>query len=77
MRVVTFNVWNQDGDAKRGAVINRELRRLDPDLVALQEVVRTPEHDQLSSLVEGLGLFWSHQADLTPIPLPATGPFHG
>jgi endonuclease/exonuclease/phosphatase family metal-dependent hydrolase len=77
MRVVTFNVWNQDGDAKRGAVINGELRRLDPDLVALQEVVRTPERDQLSSLVEGLGLFWSHQADLMPIPLPATERYGG
>jgi hypothetical protein len=40
----------------------RELRRLDPDLVALQEVIRTPERDQLGELLAGTNLQATHQA---------------
>jgi endonuclease/exonuclease/phosphatase family metal-dependent hydrolase len=70
LRVVTFNVWNTEGEPARGELINRELRRLDPDLVSLQEVVQTPEHDQLAELLDGTGLHGTHQnevlADVPP-----------
>ncbi|WP_065753977.1 endonuclease/exonuclease/phosphatase family protein [Bradyrhizobium paxllaeri] len=51
LRVVTLNVWNRQGDPKRTALINRELRRLAPDLVSLQEVAKSPEHSQLDELI--------------------------
>ena len=34
-------------EPRRLDIINRELRRLNPDLIALQEVVQTPEREQL------------------------------
>jgi hypothetical protein len=36
VRVVTLDVWNTEGGARRLDLINRELRRLSPDLLALQ-----------------------------------------
>jgi endonuclease/exonuclease/phosphatase family metal-dependent hydrolase len=66
LRVVTLNVWNTEGDAERLAVINAELHRLDPDLVALQEVVQTPDKRCLDRLLHGLDLRGTHQADLQP-----------
>jgi endonuclease/exonuclease/phosphatase family metal-dependent hydrolase len=70
LRVVTLNVENEEGDPRRVEVINGGLRGLDPDLVTLQEVVRTPDHDQLKRLGDGLGLHWTHQADVTPTAPP-------
>ncbi|MCM6776582.1 endonuclease/exonuclease/phosphatase family protein [Nocardia sp. CDC159] len=56
---MTLNIWNDEGDAAaRPAVINAELRRLAPDLLALQEVL--PE--QVSTLVVGTDLHAVHQA---------------
>lgn len=72
VRILTFNVWNTEGDPRRVALINRELRRLAPDLVALQEVVRTPARSQLDELVAGTGLFSTHQAQvMASVPLGA------
>jgi len=42
LRALTLNIWNEEGDPRRLDLIHRELRRLDPDIVALQEVVHTP-----------------------------------
>lgn len=64
LRVVTFNVWNNEGDARRPELINRELKRLDPDLVAFQEVLQTRETKTLSRLLDGLDLHAIHQADV-------------
>jgi endonuclease/exonuclease/phosphatase family metal-dependent hydrolase len=36
VRVLTMNVQNDEGDPRRIDNINQEIRRLDPDLVALQ-----------------------------------------
>ncbi|MEU7576627.1 endonuclease/exonuclease/phosphatase family protein [Streptomyces sp. NPDC041068] len=59
LRVVTLNVWNIRGDAAaRTALVNAELRRLAPDLVALQEVLP----HQLPALIEGTGLHGTHQS---------------
>jgi endonuclease/exonuclease/phosphatase family metal-dependent hydrolase len=64
LRVSQLNVWNTEGDARRGDIINRELRRLDPDLIALQEVVQTPAAKQLDRLLTGMDVVCTHQADL-------------
>ncbi|TDD27683.1 endonuclease/exonuclease/phosphatase family protein [Kribbella turkmenica] len=61
IRVLTMNVQHDAGDPRRTALINGELRRLSPDVVALQEV----RPDQLAELVEGTGLtHTTHQADV-------------
>jgi endonuclease/exonuclease/phosphatase family metal-dependent hydrolase len=64
LRVVTLNVWNEEGDPGRTELINSELRRIDPDLVALQEVVRRPDRDQLAELVAGTGLHATHETEV-------------
>jgi endonuclease/exonuclease/phosphatase family metal-dependent hydrolase len=62
LRVLTLNTWNTNGAPKRLAVINRELRQ--PDLVSLQEVMRTEDRDQLAELLSGTGLQGTHQRDV-------------
>jgi endonuclease/exonuclease/phosphatase family metal-dependent hydrolase len=52
VRVLTLNVQNGEGDPPRADVLNRGLRELSPDMVALQEVLRSPERDQLSELLD-------------------------
>jgi endonuclease/exonuclease/phosphatase family metal-dependent hydrolase len=52
LRVLTLNVWNEEGNPQRSDLINSELRRLDPDLIALQEVVQTGERNQLKKDVD-------------------------
>jgi endonuclease/exonuclease/phosphatase family metal-dependent hydrolase len=65
IRVLTMNVQHDAGDPRRTELINAELRRLSPDLVALQEVCYPSRNDQLAELVEGTGLtFTTHQADV-------------
>jgi hypothetical protein len=34
LRVLTLNVWNPTGDPRRARLINRELRRLAPEIYA-------------------------------------------
>lgn len=63
MRILTFNVQNDEGDPRRTDLINRELRRLAPDVVALQEV-RFP--GQLRQLLAGTGLTATHQQQVLP-----------
>ncbi|GAA0914112.1 endonuclease/exonuclease/phosphatase family protein [Virgisporangium aurantiacum] len=63
MRILTFNVQNDEGDPRRTGLINRELRRLAPDVVALQEV-RFP--GQLQQLLAGTGLTATHQQQVLP-----------
>jgi endonuclease/exonuclease/phosphatase family metal-dependent hydrolase len=62
LRIVTINVQNSEGDPRRIPLINRELRRLDPDLIALQEVLHTPKRNQLDELLEGLEFQRTHQS---------------
>src|SRR3954453_3411221 len=64
IRVLTFNVQHDAGDEVRTAWINAELRRMAPDVVALQEVCYPADRDQLAELIEGAGLgYTTHQAD--------------
>jgi endonuclease/exonuclease/phosphatase family metal-dependent hydrolase len=67
LRVATINVWNKSGPwLSRLALIRRELERLEPEIVGLQEVLRfrpdaatdaplTAENDQLTEIANGLG----------------------
>ncbi|WP_280264690.1 endonuclease/exonuclease/phosphatase family protein [Nocardia wallacei] len=60
LRILTINVQNREGDPRRLALLNRELRRIAPDVVALQEVV---DADHLAELLEGTGLHGTHQSE--------------
>jgi endonuclease/exonuclease/phosphatase family metal-dependent hydrolase len=62
LRVLTLNVQNDEGDPRRTGLLNQELRRLAPDLVAFQEVCYPGKRDQLAELVTGTGLYPTHQA---------------
>jgi len=77
LRIVTLNVWNKQGDPGRTDLINRELRRLEPDLVSFQEVVHSPQRNQLAELIDGTGLHGTHQADLVRATPPHADRFGG
>jgi endonuclease/exonuclease/phosphatase family metal-dependent hydrolase len=62
LKILTLNVENMIGDPRRQAVLNAELRRIDPDLVALQEVVSGEGREQLDLLLAGTGLKGTHQS---------------
>jgi endonuclease/exonuclease/phosphatase family metal-dependent hydrolase len=69
IRVLTLNVQHDAGVPRRTAQVNAELRRLSPDLVALQEVCYPARRDQLAELIEGTGLtHTTHQADAIDLP---------
>jgi endonuclease/exonuclease/phosphatase family metal-dependent hydrolase len=76
-RILTLNVLNLEGDPRRQEVLNAELCRLRPDLVSLQEVVKTDEHDQLEALLRGTGLHCTHQSDVLAYPMPWAERFGG
>jgi endonuclease/exonuclease/phosphatase family metal-dependent hydrolase len=65
VRVLTLNVWNVAGDPRRAELINEELRRLDPDLVSLQEVPDPTAYDRLDQILSGTDL---HRTDQSRIP---------
>ena len=77
LRVVTLNIWNVEGDRRRHHIINQELRRLKPDLLALQEVLQTPEDRTLEIIVEGLGMRTTHQQDVQALPPPYSEKYGG
>lgn len=56
LRVLTINVQHDEGDPRRTRLLNGELRRLEPDVVAFQEVCYPNRWDQLAELVAGTGL---------------------
>lgn len=66
LRVLTVNVQYDAGDPRRTGLLNRELRRLAPDLVAFQEVCYPDRWHQLAELVAGTGtgLHTAHQAEV-------------
>jgi endonuclease/exonuclease/phosphatase family metal-dependent hydrolase len=76
-RILTLNVLNLEGDPRRQDVLNAELRRLSPDFVSFQEVVKTDEHDQLAALLDGTGLHGTHQADVLGYAMPWAERFGG
>jgi endonuclease/exonuclease/phosphatase family metal-dependent hydrolase len=62
LRILTINVQNDEGDPRRLDLLNRELRRIDPDVVALQEVISAGPRQQLDALLAGTALTGTHQA---------------
>lgn len=77
IRVLTFNVWNNQGPRNRLTLINEGLQRLRPDLVALQEVVRTETEDDLQLLLNNVGLQGVHQADVQAAAPPFAAKYGG
>jgi len=65
LRIATLNIWNKSGPwPERCQAIRSGIRRLAPDVLGLQEVLRltrdgvpviTPEQDQATELATGLG----------------------
>ncbi|WP_312857958.1 MULTISPECIES: endonuclease/exonuclease/phosphatase family protein [Rhizobium] len=77
VRVITFNVWNVEGDSRRHRIINQELRRLKPDLLALQEVIQTREKASLDTIVDGLEMHITHQQDVQAFQPPYSDRYGG
>ena len=66
IRVLTLNLWGRDGAwNERRLVLSEGFRALQPDLIALQETVKTDEYDQVIDL---LGPDWNvvHQKNRDP-----------
>jgi endonuclease/exonuclease/phosphatase family metal-dependent hydrolase len=77
LRVLTMNVQNDEGDPRRLALINAELRRIDPDVVAFQEVLCSADGRQLDELLEGTGLHGTHQAQAMTYTPPFADAYGG
>src|SRR5689334_6974135 len=57
LRILTLNLWGRNGAWNdRRSVLIEGFRALQPDLVALQEAIKTDEYDQVMDL---LGSGWS------------------
>lgn len=66
MRVVTQNLWGRRGAwEERRAALVEGLRRLEPDLVALPESIKTDAYDQLVDVL-GPGYHVAHQEAREP-----------
>ena len=77
VRVVTLNVWNDEGSPDRIGRVNRELRRLRPDLVAFQEITHAAGREQLPRLLEGTGLAGKHQSEVQAAAPPFADRYGG
>ena len=77
LRVATINVQTDEGDPRRLEILNRELRELEADIVALQEVLHEPGREQLPGLLEGTGLQGTHQAEVMAYTPPFTDRYGG
>jgi endonuclease/exonuclease/phosphatase family metal-dependent hydrolase len=57
LRVLTLNIWNRQGPwEERLRMIREGIRRLDPDLVGLQEIIAHEGQSQADAIRDGLGL---------------------
>ena len=75
--MLTLNVRNDEGDLRRIDMINREIRRLKPDLVALQEVAVAPSAADAQTLLAGTGLDIVHQSDVLSYAMPYADRYGG
>lgn len=64
VRVLTINAWNTEGEAEHREQMNLAIAKLDPDVIAFQEIWRSPEYDQLSHLLAGTSLTGVHEFDI-------------
>jgi endonuclease/exonuclease/phosphatase family metal-dependent hydrolase len=68
LRVVTLNLWHDQRDwPRRMEYIVRELRRLDPDVIALQEVL---QHETLPNQAAALGAALGYEVHFTSVDPP-------
>lgn len=67
LRVLTINLWNIDGEPARRDLLRTGIAALGPDLIALQEVARSDEYDQLTDVLADTELFGVHQLDVLPV----------
>jgi endonuclease/exonuclease/phosphatase family metal-dependent hydrolase len=74
LRVATLNVQNTEGPPGRQKVINTVLRRLEPDVLCLQEVA---DPDHLGVLLEGTELHGTHQAEALEYDMPYADQYGG
>lgn len=66
IRILTLNLWHDQGPwPRRRERVRDWIARLDPDVIALQEVLRGPSIDQLNELFGGSG-FHLEFAQATP-----------
>jgi endonuclease/exonuclease/phosphatase family metal-dependent hydrolase len=77
VRVVTQNLWGRRGAwDERRAVLVEELRRLEPDLVALPESIKRDQYDQVVDVL-GPGYHVAHQSAREPRDEPDVEPGQG
>lgn len=56
LRVLSLNVWNDSGPwDRRRELIRSWVRRLEPDVIGLQEILRSPSWNQAVDLLDGFG----------------------
>ena len=77
LRVLTLNVRNNQVVPRRAEIINQELRRLNPDLLSLQEVIEAPTQNQLETLLSGLNLHATHQSRVLAAQSPHSDRYGG
>jgi endonuclease/exonuclease/phosphatase family metal-dependent hydrolase len=77
VRVLSLNVWNTQGDPARASIINKELRRLKPDLISLQEVVQWGGVTMLERLLRDVGIQGYHQSDFQAVSPPFADKYGG
>jgi endonuclease/exonuclease/phosphatase family metal-dependent hydrolase len=66
MRVLTLNLWGRRGDWEaRRAVLADGLGKLEPDLVAFIEAIKTDDYDQVVDLL-GTDVHVAHQREREP-----------
>lgn len=64
MRVLTLNIWQEQGPwQRRMEVIEQHLRLLTPDVICLQEVRQVEDRipNQAKTLAQSLGYHWSYE----------------
>jgi endonuclease/exonuclease/phosphatase family metal-dependent hydrolase len=74
LRIVTLNVQTPEGPPARDRALNETLRRLDPDVVSLQEVASP---GQLDALLAGTGLHGTHQSQVLAYEPPFADRYGG
>lgn len=66
VRVATLNLWRRRGKwEERRSVLIDGFHQLQPDLVALQEAIKTEDYDQTVDLL-GPDYYVAHQSDREP-----------
>lgn len=74
LRVLTMNVQNTEGPPARLNIVNGLLKRLQPDVVCLQEVA---DQAQLSAILDGTGLRGTHQDQVLDYKMPYADRYGG